>query len=239
MADRQAGVTVPRGERGRVMNVSSLRLLVLAVLAGVQIGGCPRGRAPQGIPPAAEQTGGVKRPQAMRVLVCPVQEVPEAQVATAAQALAEAYGASVEVGESLAVPEEAYHQRRRQYLASLFLTALCELPAEATGESKLLAVTTLDLYVPELNFVFGQAQRGGRAAVVSVARLDPRFFGAPADEALLRHRLKKEAVHEVGHCLGLTHCPDRTCVMYFSNSLADTDHKQALPCADCRQRLGG
>jgi Peptidase family M54 len=70
----------------------------------------------------------------------------------------------------------------------------------------------------ELNFVFGIAQSRGRAAVISLCRL-----GLGADPPLRRERVLKEAVHELGHTLGLNHCPDAKCVMHFSNSLADTD----------------
>lgn len=173
------------------------------------------------------------------MLIYPVQKVPQASLEAATVALKEAYGTTVEVEGSIPVPQDAYSARRQQYLASAFLKALGRLPRHGTGEAKLLAVTVLDLYVPELNFVFGQAEMGGRSAVVSAARLDPRFFGQPADKRLLKERLKKEVVHEVGHCLGLRHCPDPACVMHFSNSLADTDRKQAKPCAHCSRRLGG
>ncbi|TLX91314.1 MAG: hypothetical protein E6K97_02920 [Thaumarchaeota archaeon] len=38
----------------------------------------------------------------------------------------------------------------------------------------------------------------------------------------------KECVHELGHIFGFVHCPNIECVMYFSNSLSDTDIKGKL-----------
>jgi archaemetzincin len=68
--------------------------------------------------------------------------------------------------------------------------------------------------------------------VVSTARL---LFGA--NDELFRARLLKEAVHELGHTLGLDHCSDPRCVMHFSNKLADTDVKGDAYCDRCVARL--
>jgi archaemetzincin len=65
-----------------------------------------------------------------------------------------------------------------------------------------LGVTACDLYVPVLTFVFGEAQLDGNCAVVSVARLKEEAYGMPRREDLLRERLVKEAVHELGHTSG-------------------------------------
>ena len=89
------------------------------------------------------------------------------------------------------------------------------------------AVTHRDLFAGGLNFVFGIASPGG-ACLISTARLV-----AGADDALFRARLLKEAVHELGHTLGLGHCADSGCVMHFSNNLADTDCKGDAYCSRC------
>lgn len=219
------------------MNALPSGIVLMALLLGLQVGGCGR-RTPQPRPATpAQPAPATDSPEAIRVLLYPVEDLRQVHLETASAALQEAYGAAVEVRDSASTPTGAYDARRKQYLASAFLEALDGISGEATGEAKLLAVTALDLYAPDLNFVFGQAQMGGRAAVVSVARLDPRFFGDEPDEDLLAERLTKETVHEVGHCLGLRHCPNPRCVMHFSNSLADTDAKKAQPCDNCRRRI--
>jgi archaemetzincin len=126
------------------------------------------------------------------------------------------------------LPPGAYNRSRGQYRAE----ALLGLAAHAPGAQRVLGVTDADLYSEGLNFVFGIAESPGRAAVISTARLR-----AADNEALFRARVLKEAMHELGHTLGLGHCDDHRCAMYFSNTLADTDRKGSRLCPDCRARL--
>ncbi len=135
------------------------------------------------------------------------------------------------------VPEGAYDIRRGQFLSTEFLRRLNELcPPNAY---KILGLTFVDLFVPVLTFVFGQAQLGGRAAVVSMMRLRQEFYGLQANETLFLERLAKEVVHELGHTHGLVHCSDRKCVMHFSNSIMEVDIKGDNFCRSCRRILIG
>jgi archaemetzincin len=84
-----------------------------------------------------------------------------------------------------------------------------------------------------LNYVFGEAYAPGRVALISLWRLKPEFYGENAGSAVFMLRMLKEAVHELGHTLGLQHCPRGLCVMHFSNSIFDTDRKQSLFCGQC------
>jgi archaemetzincin len=139
-----------------------------------------------------------------------------------------ALGFAVNVLKPAAVPAGAYDPRRRQYRAEVLLDRIRVAPGE-----HVLGVTELDLYVEELNFVFGLADPHGRAAIIALPRLR-----LGADAPVFRARMTKEAVHELGHTLGLAHCPDRACVMAFSNMLADTDRKGAWFCRRCLAWLG-
>ncbi|MFQ6038426.1 MAG: hypothetical protein ACE5LV_07400 [Candidatus Aminicenantales bacterium] len=93
------------------------------------------------------------------------------------------------------------------------------------------------MYVPQLNFVFGEAELEGHFDVISLIRLRQSFYGLPENRGLFLERAVKEAVHELGHTFGLRHCPDPRCVMHFSNSLLDTDRKEASFCTRCRKLL--
>jgi len=82
-----------------------------------------------------------------------------------------------------------------------------------SGAAKVVGITDVDLFIPVLTFVFGEAQVDGPAAVVSTARLRLTYNDRPASLNLVEARLLKECLHELGHTFGLVHCPDAACLM--------------------------
>lgn len=134
-------------------------------------------------------------------------------------------------------PEPYYHRARGQYHSTGFLKRL--IGGREDGEAKVLGVADVDLFAPVLTFVFGEAQLGGTAAVLSTYRLRNEFYGLPASWALLVERITKEAIHEIGHVMGLLHCPDYNCAMHFAISIDAVDVKFATLCPTCAGLLEG
>lgn len=132
-------------------------------------------------------------------------------------------------------PAFAYHAGRQQYFSTQLLG---EVRNCCNGESiKLLGVCDVDLFIPILTFVFGEAQLSDRSALISICRLRQRFYGLPEDRDLLYARCEKEAIHELGHTFGLHHCSKYECVMRSSNSVEQIDLKSNLFCRSCRESL--
>jgi archaemetzincin len=96
----------------------------------------------------------------------------------------------------------------------------------------------VELYVPGLNFVFGEVDIYFGVVLISRARQRRENYGLRPDRKLFRERAVKEAVHELRHVCGLDHCTHPDCIMYFSNSISDTDRKGPGFCRLCRERLG-
>jgi archaemetzincin len=139
----------------------------------------------------------------------------------------------VEIGQGSSDLAQAYNPQRKQYSSSELLTSL---EKSERGE-RIIGIADVDLYVPGLNFVFGEADIGSGTAIISLCRLRQEYYGLAPDEALFLERAAKEVVHEIGHTFGLGHCSNIKCVMHFSNSLADTDLKEVNFCNRCRPRL--
>ncbi len=142
------------------------------------------------------------------------------------------YDRTVRLSLAQGRPAEAFDARRGQHSSSRILAWLKD---RHEGARSVLGVTDVDLFIPILTFVFGEAQLGGRAAVVSTARLGDAS-PIPGEPARIALRLQKEAVHELGHTFGLLHCRDARCVMARSPSLRHVDAKLPALCRACRAR---
>ncbi len=165
----------------------------------------------------------------------PIGPIEAKFLGTLAERLEKSFNRPCLVAEGLPEPDYAFDRRRGQYRMEPILERLCRL--KVAGAHRLLGLVDRDCYTSGLNFVFGQAVVRGREAVVALARLHQEFYGWPEDGELFFQRALKEAVHELGHTYGLGHCSDPGCVMYFSNSVADTDRKGAAFCPNCREAL--
>lgn len=149
--------------------------------------------------------------------------------------LARVFGVRVEHHPPSFEPEVAYDASRGQYNSRILLAQLLrQAPAD---DSRVLGVTALDLFIPVLTYVFGEAQVNGKAAVVSSHRLDNALYGLPASHELLFERLCKEAIHELGHTYNLVHCHNAECVMTSSMQIDGVDLKSDRFCSRCKAAL--
>jgi len=128
-------------------------------------------------------------------------------------------------------PILAYHAERQQFHSSEILQAMHALVRPA--DCHLLGVAGVDLYIPILKYVFGEAQLGGPCALVSFHRLRQEFYGLERDDALLKERLLKECIHELGHTLDLRHCQDYRCAMASAHAVEWIDLRETALCESC------
>jgi archaemetzincin len=175
------------------------------------------------------------RCEEMKIVLKPIGDIDKKLLEELKESLNQTFGCPVEIAFEDLNLEKAFNSRRQQYLALKLLSQL-KKSGSAKGE-KVLGIVDVDLYTPELNFIFGQADISAGTAVISLCRLRQEYYGSAPDSVLFRDRAVMEAVHELGHTLGLDHCQDPKCVMLFSNSLSDTDWKRAAFCSRCRPKL--
>ena len=131
---------------------------------------------------------------------------------------------------------EFYDPARRQYDGTRLLKEVSlMLPPESI---KILGLFNVDLYIPILTYIFGQAYLNGDAGIASTYRLKNELYGMKQNEELLRDRFRKVCIHELGHSFGLIHCHNTSCVMKSSTYVEDIDLKDHNLCFKCREELG-
>jgi archaemetzincin len=128
----------------------------------------------------------------------------------------------------------AFDAARGQYHSTKILEKLAtKAPPHAL---KVLAITSEDLFIPILTYVYGEAQLGGKSAILSVQRLREEMAPVGA-EKVFHSRVAKEAVHELGHTFKLRHCRDAACIMHYCRNIRDVDRKMDQLCRYCRVML--
>ena len=165
------------------------------------------------------------------ITICPVGSIDERILDHIAKCISIRCGLSCRISMRMENPRYAYNDTRCQYNSKLILKRLLQQSPRDT--LRLMGVTSVDLYVPILKFVFGLAQIDGKCSIISLHRLWPQFYDQPANPDLFLSRVEKTALHELGHTFGITHCRDRRCVMFSSTRIEDTDIKCAEFCPTC------
>jgi archaemetzincin len=165
-----------------------------------------------------------------RVYLAPLGMLSEDLLAAIEGCLQQAFELKTHRMHAQAEPLYAFDTVRQQYSSAKILM---ELVRHCPKGARILGLAEVDLFIPTLSFVFGQAQLEGCAALVSLARLRQEFYQLPANVRLLHSRARKESIHEMGHTLGLTHCHEISCPMSISTNVRQVDSKSEIFCSSC------
>ena len=187
------------------------------------------------LPPDPEDSGLVRMPADAPVMLIPVAAMDEGVLAKVGPQLEEIFRRPTSIHKPLPVPKYAYNPTREQYHAASILKRV-EAMRDPSWDCA-VSITDFDLFVPETPFVFGEADRSTRSALVSISRLGSEV-GSPEsrNEAMMR-RLLTELIHNIGLIRGLATCPNNRCVMFFAATTQEIDKKGMTFCANCRKRL--
>ena len=173
-----------------------------------------------------------------QILLQPVGEVSSNVLKRLTTTLPEQFNDSNFIlANPIKIPLQAFDDNKMQYVSPKIINFIQQNYKE-TSYQKILGICDVNAYSGRLNFVFGEAQFGGRIAAIYLTKLKEEI-GELFDERIFLQRVVTEAVHELGHLFGLQHCSASSCVMYFSNSLEDTDKKGNDFCPSCKMKITG
>ncbi|MCP8316728.1 MAG: archaemetzincin family Zn-dependent metalloprotease [archaeon] len=171
----------------------------------------------------------------IRALIKPLGDFELMRFSDQLEAAVRLYGCEPELSlERIRLHDEDYVASRQQYDATRILSRLLEFKK---NKKKVIGVTSADIFVPGLNFVFGLADMVRGVALLSTARLTAFELELGLRPSLINERVFKEVAHELGHLFGLTHCSELSCIMSFANSIYDVDRKLPMLCSDCLNKL--
>jgi archaemetzincin len=168
------------------------------------------------------------------ILISPIGETNTELIEAIAGEVKRVFGFATETRSIIADLSPALDQNRQQYNSTLILGWLAaEVPPQVL---KVLAVTQVDLFIPILTHVYGEAQLGGTASIVSTYRLNEGGSGVNIARKYI-DRIVKEAIHELGHTFNLRHCPEEACIMHYCRNEDDVDRKSDQLCRYCKVML--
>ena len=169
-----------------------------------------------------------------RIVISPVGTVGSELFEPISIRIKRIFGYKTEVIPSMQDISFALDPQRRQYHSTPILKKLEEAaPVQAI---KIIGITSVDLFIPILTHVYGEAQIGGAACIISTHRL-AEGLSIAADKDTYYKRVAKEAVHELGHTFKLRHCKDNACIMHYCRSIKDVDRKSEQLCRYCKTLL--
>jgi archaemetzincin len=167
----------------------------------------------------------------MNIYIIPLELKNKTLLDYVVDELSKRYSSKILV-DILEIPvENAHSANRSQYYSTQIIANSVDRTFHLEG--KVLILTSLDLFIPALTYIFGEAQLGGKHSIVSACRLHEEFYSGITNESLLIERTIKEVFHELGHNFGLKHCADWDCVMHSSPGIEEVDIKGKFYCRNC------
>lgn len=167
------------------------------------------------------------------ILISPIQDLESDVLTLIRQAVYHVFGYPSEVESLLKDVGFALDFGRDQYYSTAILEKLAAVaPSRAI---KIIAITDVDLFIPILTHVYGEAQLGGSACIVSTYRLKEGLSASVSKT--FKQRVVKESIHELGHTFNLRHCKDNNCIMHYCRSVRDVDQKSDQFCRYCKVLL--
>ncbi len=154
-----------------------------------------------------------------------------------AESVSHEYQLPVKVKEGHIDLSEYYDATRGQYNGNKLLSEVDSSYSEDC--LKTFGLFNVDLFIPILTYIFGQAFLNGRTGIASAYRFNNERYGIKMDEGVLVERIKKTIIHELGHTFGLMHCHIPDCVMRSSTYVEDVDQKSLHLCPKCRTEYDG
>ncbi len=123
------------------------------------------------------------------LLIVPFGAVPKEVLECLQVELPRRFSFDIRIYKAEPIPQNAFNPKRNQYHSAKILKWLRGLQAK---EERMLGIIDADLYVPELNFVFGEAHFAEKVCIISLERLHQEYYGLPENEkSLLITNLKR------------------------------------------------
>ena len=171
----------------------------------------------------------------MDIFIAPVKFYSKLLLQKLIKELSKRFSSSIHVIDIELNMDDYFSIERKQYFSTQIIAEMIKLTNNYDG--KVVLITDVDIYVPALTFIFGEAQLNGKHSILSVCRLHEIFYSGIANENLLLERTIKEFLHELGHNYGLRHCIDWDCVMHASHGIEEVDIKGLNSCSKCRAKF--
>lgn len=173
----------------------------------------------------------------MDIFIAPVKFYSAVLLQNLVNELSKRFSSKIHIVDLKINLDDFFSVDRKQYFSTQIIAEAMKLTDDYNG--KVILLTDVDIFVPVLTFIFGEAQLNGKHSILSVCRLHEEFYSGITNEKLLLERTIKEALHELGHCYGLRHCVDWDCVMHSSPGIEEVDIKGSTFCRNCVSQIEG